>query len=93
MYPYSMFDIQKKGFSSLMAKFFLAPNLSVSGSKNKHRKKLRKDNSAEMKKGALTLISPINPPIIGPSIKPNPKAAPIIAKFFFLSAAFVLSAK
>ena len=52
-----------------------------------------KDKNADRKNGALTLISPINPPIIGPNIKPSPKAAPMMAKFFFLFLVSEISAK
>ena len=33
---------------------FFVPSLRVSGSRNKHRKKFKKDKSADKKKGALT---------------------------------------
>ena len=58
-----------------------------------HMKKFKKDKNADKKNGALTSISPIKPPITGPSINPKPKAAPITAKFFFLSFASEISAK
>ena len=58
-----------------------------------HFKKFKKDKNADKKNGALTSISPIKPPITGPSINPKPKAAPITAKFFFLSFASEISAK
>ena len=81
------------GFRDLILNFFYVRNPRVSGSRNKHRKKFKRDKSADRKNGALILISPINPPITGPRIKPNPKAAPIIAKFFFFSFALEISAK
>ena len=79
------FRIVPNGLIEDILNFLLFSGASDSGRTKNPNKKFRPVRNAERKNGAREFISPKTPPSAGPSIKPTPKAAPIMPKFFAFS--------